>query len=261
MKENSIFFPVTVVIFLAVLLAYGVSWYAKESNDLSSKISKEQLASFTNNKVEYVEQFPVNGEEPLVSPVETRKAQAARYDNIGKAIKSLNIGNIAYATPEDLRLIGATNWSLTNTVANNLDFPQVIEVVFNNKDILDGFFSRQDVIDVLDNYISVTDLVENNSSEMVSLLEGEAFKGVLKNQELLTKLFNSELVQQILLSRSANYFLSNHDQAKKLIENNQTLKQLLKEENLKNVLLNNPLTKNFALAVFPKENQTEVQPK
>ena len=261
MKENSIFFPVTVVIFLAVLLAYGVSWYAKESNDLSSKISEEQLASFTNNKVEYVEQFPVKSEEPLVSPVQTRKPQSARYDNIGKAIKSLNISNIAYATPGDLRLIGATNWSLTNTVANNLDFPQVIEVVFNNKDILEGFFGRQDVTDVLDNYLSVTDLVENNSQEMVSLLEGEAFKGVLKNRELLAGLLKSELVQQILLSRSANYFLSNTDQAKKLIENNQTLAQLLKEENLKNVLLNNPSTKNFALAVFPKESQTEAQPK
>ncbi|MBQ2312743.1 MAG: hypothetical protein II183_01105, partial [Elusimicrobiaceae bacterium] len=64
MKENSIFFPLIVVVFLAVLLAYGVSWYAKESNDLSSKVSKEQLASFTNDKVEYVDQVLVGGEEP-----------------------------------------------------------------------------------------------------------------------------------------------------------------------------------------------------
>ena len=98
MKENSIFFPLIVVIFLAVLMAYGVSWYAKDSNDLSSKITKEQLASFTNDKVEYTEQYPINTEDSLLSPVETRQSQAARYDDIGQAIKSLNIGNIAYAT-------------------------------------------------------------------------------------------------------------------------------------------------------------------
>ncbi|MBO4707803.1 MAG: hypothetical protein J5594_04540 [Elusimicrobiaceae bacterium] len=254
MKENSIFFPVIVVMFLAVLLAYGVSWYAKESNNLSSKITKEQLASFTNDKVEYVEHFSVNNEEPLISPVETRQSQAARYDNVGQAIKSLNIGNIAYATPEELRLIGATNWSLTNTVANNLDFPQVIEVVFNNKDVLEGFFNRRDVSDILDNYLSVIDLVANNSPEIVPLIEGSAFKGVLKDPELLSKLVNSDLVQQILLSRSAGYFLSSPEQTKRLIKSNQTLAALLENQNLKTVLLNDPKTKQFALSVFSKEN-------
>ncbi len=250
MKENSIFFPLIVVIFLAVLITYGVSRYAKESGDLSSQITKEQLASFTNDKVEYVEHAPIGAEETFAAPVETRQTQAARYDDIGQAIKSLNIGNIAYASPEDLRLIGATNWSLNNTVANNLDFPQVIEVVFNNKDVMDGFFNREDVIDLLSNYLSVSDLVENNSPEMVSLIDGSAFKGVLKDSELLTKLFNSALVQQVLLSRSANYFLTNPDQAKKLIESNKTLAPLLKEENLKTVLLNDSKTKKFALSVF-----------
>ena len=237
-------------IFLAVLITYGVSRYAKNSSDLSSQITKEQLASFTNDKVEYVEHAPVGSEETFVAPVETRQPQAARYDDVGQAIKSLNIGNIAYASPEDLRLIGATNWSLNNTVENNLDFPQVLEVVFNNRDVMDGFFNRDDVMSVLGNYLTVSDLVENNSPEMVSLIEGNAFKGVLKNPELLTKLFNSKLVQQVLLSRSANYFLTNPNQAKKLIEGNKTLSPLLKEENLKAVLLDSPKTRNFALTVF-----------
>ena len=257
MKENSIFFPLIVVIFLAVLMAYGVSWYAKESNDLSSQISPEQLKSFTNPDVEYVEQPPVTTENNFVSPVETRQTQAARYDDVGQAIKSLNIGNIAYATPEDLRLVGATNWSLNNTVANNLDFPQVIEVVFNNKDVLEGFFSRKDVSEILNNYLSLSDLVQNNSPEMVSLIEGDAFKGVLKDQALLEKVFNSELVQNILLSRSASYYLSNPIQAKGLIENNQTLAPLLQNENLKTVLLKDPKTKRFALSVFPSGNQAK----
>ena len=250
MKENSIFFPLIVVIFLAVLMAYGVSWYAKESNDLSSQITKEQLASFTNSEVEYVEYAPVGSGESYVSPVETRQSQAARYDDVGQAIKTLNIGNIAYASPEDLRLIGGTNWSLTNTVAVNLDFPQVLEVVFNNKDVLEGFFMRRDVAELLNNYLSVSDVVGNNSAEMVSFIEGDAIKGVLKDKDLLEKLFNSALVQEVLLSRSANYFLTNPNQAKVLIENNKTLAPLLKNENLKNVLLSNPKTKQFALKVF-----------
>ena len=254
MKENSIFFPLIVVIFLAVLMDYGVSLYAKESNDLSSQISKEQLASFTNSEVEYVEQPPVSTEENFVSPVEIRQTQAPRYDDVGQAIKTLNIGNIAYASPEDLRLIGSTNWSLTNTVAVNLDFPQVLEVVFNNQDVLEGFFNRRDVTKLLNNYLFVSDLVGNSSPEMVSFMEGDALKGVLKDKELLSKLFNSTLIQQILLSRSANYFLTNPKQAKTLIENNKHLAPLLKNENLKQVLLTDNKTKQFALSVFPRDN-------
>ncbi len=251
MKENSIFFPVIVVVFLAVLITYGVSWYAKESNDLSSQISKEQLSSFTNNEIEYVELPPVGAEQNFVSPVETRQRQAARYDDIGQPIKSLNIGNIAYATAEELRLIGSTNWSLTNTVAANLNYPQVLEVVFNNNDVLEGFFSRKDVAGILDNYLTLTDLIENNSGEFVDLINSNAVKGVLKDKELLTKLFNSTLVQEILLSKSANYFLTNLQEAKELIQNNETLVPLLQNENLKEVLFADQKTNRFARVVFP----------
>ena len=254
MKENSITFPVIVVVFLAALMAYGVSWYAKNNSDLSSKITPEQLASFTAEDIEYVELPPLGSEELFVSPVELRQKQAARYDDIGQAVKSLNIGNIAAATPEDLRLIGETAWSLTNTVAANLKFPQIIELIFNNKNVLEGFFSREGVLELTNNYLTVTDLVVNNSPEVSDLIESNAFKGIIKDKELMTKILNSALIQEILLSRSGNYFLSNPMEAKKLIENNEILAPLLKEENLKNVLLSDPKTENFAIAVFPTQN-------
>ena len=250
MKENSIFFPVIVVIFLAVLIAYGVSWYAKQSNDLSSQISKDRLSSFTNENIDYVELPPVGAEQTFVSPVETRQKQAARYDDIGQAIKSLNIGNIAYATADDLRLIGATNWSLTNTVASNLNYPQVLEVVFNNKDVLTGFFGRKDVLDLLNNYLTLTDLIENNSQEVTDLVNSPAVKGVLQDKELLTELFNSALVQEILLSRTANYFLMNPKKSKELMTANETLAPLLQNENLKEVLSSNQKTNRFASVLF-----------
>ncbi|MBQ3933949.1 MAG: hypothetical protein II726_02020, partial [Elusimicrobiaceae bacterium] len=78
----------------------------------------------------------------------------------------------------------------------------------------------------------------------------EAVTGVLKDPELLSKVFNSALIQQVLLSRSANYFLANPSQAKALIEKNQILSNIAKNENLKTVLLNNQMTKQFALTVF-----------
>ena len=250
MKENSIFFPVIVVIFLAVLMVYGVSWYAKESNDLSSKISQEQLASFTNDKLEYEEQAPMVSENNFISPVETRQKQSARYDDIGQAIKSLNIGNIAYATSEDLRLVGATNWSLTNTVAENLNYPQVLEVVFNNKDVLEGFFGRKDVLELLNNHLTLTDLITNNSVELSDLINSNAVKSVLMDKDLLTKLFNSTLVQQILLSRTASYFLMNPKKTRELMNANEDLAPLLKNKNLKEVLSANEKTNKFAHAVF-----------
>lgn len=254
MKENSIIFPVIVVVFLAALMAYGVSWYAKSNNDLSAKISKEQLASFTAEDIEYVELPPVGSEEYFAAPVESRQTQAARYDNIGQAVKSLNIGNIATATPEDLYLIGETVWSLTNTVASNLNYPQVIEVVFNNQDVLKGFFSRQGVLDLANNYLNLTELIQNESKEISDLIDSRAFNGILKNKDLMEKLLNSALINELLLSRSANYFLTNPKESKKLIENNKTLAPLLKNENIKTVLLNNEKTKDFAKIVFAEQN-------
>ena len=254
MKENSIIFPVIVVVFLAALMAYGVSWYAKSNNDLSAKISKEQLASFTAEDIEYVELPPVGSEEYFAAPVESRQTQAARYDNIGQAVKSLNIGNIATATPEDLYLIGETVWSLTNTVASNLNYPQVIEVVFNNQDVLKGFFNRQGVLDLANNYLNLTELIQNESKEISDLIDSRAFNGILKNKDLMEKLLNSALINELLLSRSANYFLTNPKESKKLIENNKTLAPLLKNENIKTVLLNNEKTKDFAKIVFAEQN-------
>lgn len=250
MKENSIIFPVIVVVFLAALMAYGVSWYAKSNNDLSAEISKEQLASFTAEDIEYVELPPVGSEEYFAAPVESRQTQAARYDNIGQAVKSLNIGNIATATPEDLYLIGETVWSLTNTVASNLNYPQVIEVVFNNQDVLKGFFNRQGVLDLANNYLNLTELIQNESKEISDLIDSRAFNGILKNKDLMEKLLNSALINELLLSRSANYFLTNPKESKKLIENNKTLEPLLKNENIKTVLLNNEKTKDFAKVIF-----------
>ena len=254
MKENSIFFPLIVVIFLATLMAYGVSWYVKSNGDLSSAITQEQLASFTNENVEYVELPPVGADNIYSSPVESRQKQAVRYDNIGQAVKTLNIGNIATATPEDLHHIGETNWSLTNTVNANLDFPQVIEVVFNNRNVMDGFFSRKDVLNLTENYLNLIDLLDNDPKTVSGLIEGHAFKSVLQNQDLMAKLLDSALMQELLLSRTATYFLDNPDEAKRVIEKNEILAPLLKEEKLKSVLLNNPITQDFALEVFPPTN-------
>lgn len=254
MKENSIFFPLIVVICLATLMAYGVSWYVKNNSDLSSAITPEQLASFTNENIEYNELPPVGGDSIYASPVESRQKQAVRYDNIGQAVKTLNIGNIATATPEDLYLIGETNWSLTNTVNANLDFPQVIEVVFNNRNVMDGFFHRKDVLNLTENHLNLIDLLDNDPKAVSGFIEGHAFKGILKNKDLMAKLLDSTLMQELLLSKTATFFLDNPDEAKRVIEKNQILAPLLKEEALKSVLLNNPITQDFALEVFPPTN-------
>ena len=254
MKENSIFFPVIVVAFLAMLMAYGVSWYAKNSSDLSSAITKEQLASFTDESIEYVELPPVGSETAFAAPVESRQKRAARYDDIGQAVKSLNIGNIATATPDDLYLIGETSWSLTNTVNANLNYPQVIEVVFNNRNVLNGFFSREDVLNLTENYLNLTDLLDNDPKAVSGLIENRAFKGVLQNENLMAKLLDSALMQELLLTKTASHFLDSPEEAQRVIKNNEILAPLLNEEKLKTVLLENTVTHDFADIVFPKDN-------
>jgi hypothetical protein len=74
-------------------------------------------------------------------------------------------------------------------------------------------------------------------------------------------MLNSTLIQQVLLSRSATYYLTNPNQAKPFIEGNKTLAPLLKNENLKAVLLTDPKTKKFASTLFPKEIKQTTQKK
>lgn len=248
-KESSTGLHILAVVLLATVLAYGVSFYVKRASDLSRAITPEQLASFKLDSVEYKEHVLASKEEPVSSLVETQ-AQRARYNDVGAAIKSATINNITTLTEEDLTNIGATPWSLTNTIKNNLKYPQIIEVIFNNDNVVSAFLSRDDVFSVTDNYLTLVNLIRDNDTSINTFILDSSFQDTIKDDNILNAVASSSLMQQIILSRAGQYFLKNPEVSKTLIQNNKTLSPLLDNVNLKNAFLSNPATRDFGIKVF-----------
>ena len=88
-------------------------------------------------------------------------------------------------------------------------------------------------------------------------VENNVFMKPIGYAILIAKLLDSALIQELLLTRTATYFLDNPEEAQKVIESSEVLAPLLKEEKLKAVLLNNPITHDFATVVFPQTDQAK----
>lgn len=249
-KNNSLVFPIIVVIFLATVLAYLVSIYAKNRSDLSKSITPEQLASFTLDTVEYNPPVDLSKQMPSTLPVENKGSRTA-YANISN-IKVATIENITMLTAEDLQNIGATPWSLSNTIKENVEYPQVLEIVFNNQDVINAFLERKDIKPLLTDPNQIISLISSNDSSVVEFVQGVVFQMVINNEGLLFNLSNSALMQSVLNSPSSQYFLANPQEAGQLVKGNNALTSILTNENLKQLLFSNPNTNGLAKEIYSK---------
>ena len=241
------------VIGLAVFLLLPVLWYANRAKSPEKAITAEQLKSFQNDNLEFVEH-----DGPTLSDFDEgnvgREGQRSKWENTGHAIVSVNISNIVSLSKEDLQQVGATPFSLMNTVTNNLKAtpptPQVIEVVFDNEDVLKGFANRKSVKELAGNHLKLYEMVSSQDFEIERFVKSPAVQGVLNNERLLRSILNSKLFAYIFQTPTAKYYIANPLKAKQLIESNLVLAPYLKHEGLKKILSEIPATRKAAAQVF-----------
>ncbi len=237
------------VVGFALFLLLPVWWYSYKAKTPERALTKEQLDSFKSDKLEFVEHEETSYQD-LTQDVQMGGGMRAKFGNIGSDIVSVNINNIVMMTPDELKSVGATPFSLMNTVSNNLQTPQVIEVVFDNEDVLKGFASRGDVREMTSNYLKLYDLITSQSYALDNFLNNTAVQRVLNDERLLRSLSKSKIITYVLSGNTAKYFLSNPARTKKLIASNHTLAPYLDHKILKKILMELPTTKRAAMQIF-----------
>lgn len=238
------------VIGLALFLLLPVLWYANRANSPEKAITAEQLKSFQNDNLEFIEH---NG--PTLSDFDEgnvgRQGQRGKWENTGQAIVSVNINNIITLSKEELQQVGATPFSLMNTVMNNIkSTPQVIEVVFDNEDVLKGFANRKSVKELTGNHLKLYEMVSSQDFEIQRFVNSPAVQGVLNNERLLRSILKSKIFTYIFQTPSAKYYIANPAKAKQLIETNLVLTPYLQNQSLKKVLSEIPATRQAAAEIF-----------
>ena len=233
----------------ALLLLVPVLWYAKKAQSPELAITPEQLKSFESNTAEFIERDEISYQD-LAQSLPSGGGMRGKFSNVGSAIASVNIKNIIMMTPRDLENIGATPFALTNTVMTNLNTPQVIEVVFDNEDVLKGFSSRKDVYEMTSNYLKPYELISSQSFAVDKFVNSPAVQGVLKNENLLRSLMKSKLMAYIFASPTGQYYLKNPERTKQLLAANTVLAPYLKNQTLKQIFSEIPATKAAAAKVF-----------
>lgn len=238
------------VIVLALFLLLPVMWYANRANSPQKAITAEQLKSFQDDTLEYVEH---NG--PTFADFDEgnigNQGPRGKWRNTGGEIASVNINTLVNMSPEDLQTVGATPFSIMNTVMTNLNTtPQVIEIIFDNADVIKGFSGRKSVKDLTKDHLAIYNMVSSQDMAVDNFVNSPAVQGVLKNERLLRSLLKSKLFAYLFNTPAAKYYIANPDKARQLIQSNNTLAPYLKNQSLKKVLLEIPATRKASAQVF-----------
>lgn len=156
-------------------------------------------------------------------------------------LKTLNSGN--YNT------IGAAPWALTSNIAANLDSPDVIAYLLARKEMIEAFMARPDVSNLLNDPIELKLFVEDKAA-MDEFFQDETVRRVFADKELLRVFSASPFMRYMLDSRSGRYYRSHPQEAAKIINSNEYLRELKKNMPLRQAMLNNAYLKKAVPILF-----------
>ncbi len=244
-QESNNFFNIIILLFLALVIAYPVSLFIKNRSDLSKAITPEQREAFVST-----EDFSQNAQNNLIELEPGARVgegyHSVSYANDGNAIISVTINNVANLTKEEFAKVGSTPFSLLNSVHANIRTPQVLKVVFNDDIIVGAFFERESTNNLLNNPQLLLDMISRNDKEVSDFINHPAFQEALENKNVLNAIASSQMAARVLASPTGKFFLTNPDEIKRLINQNEDIKNLSKNENLRDLLLNFEPTKRAA---------------
>lgn len=245
-EQSNNFINILILIFLALILAYPVSLFIKNRSDLSAAITEEQKQGFVSDQ----EITPANLREPAVietgAGVQGGYKTGGRSTKYGSAIIRVTMNNVASLTNEQFYQVGFTPYSLLNTVGVNIKTPQVLQVVFNDPTIIQGFFDRETTQNIATDPHVLVEMIANHDKGITDFVNHKATTEALNSPQTLNVLAGSAFMANVLASPTAQFFLKNPLAAKELIAINEDLQVLASNENLRYLLLNFGPTKEAA---------------
>ncbi|MDR0645871.1 MAG: hypothetical protein LBG46_02535 [Elusimicrobiota bacterium] len=239
------------IVAVALLLIFPVYLYMRKATRIENSLSPKKLDSFKSDTAQII-----NPSRQFLPSANAGYAgidvgqRSVKYANTGSAILGVTAQTITQFTPEDFRKIGETPWSLTNTVAANRNFPSLVEVVFNNPNVVAGFLGRTTTQELLNSPDKITSIIQNNDSIIEQFFSSPAAVGTLGNENMMLAIAKSTLLSQIFSSKTGQYFIKNPRRARALAAGNKTLAPLLSNESVKKFLFAHPQTKAAAAEFY-----------
>jgi len=227
----------TIVAFLALLLLIPASYAIKKARSIDTTIPPDTLAGLKANvRVSHTQPGQATGMEIL-----TPGSRAPLYDNAGAALLIPVRANISTFGEKDFKFTGTAPWALLNTVAANINDPEMVRYIFNHRVVVDAFINRTDVKSLLDDPEALYNVVSDEAA--VSKFFGYAdMKSALSNPKIIDTVAKSMLMDAILQTPAAQYYLKNPKTAADIINKSETLSALKNNPNIADAVKTNRRT-------------------
>ncbi|MDR0291584.1 MAG: hypothetical protein LBI01_02175 [Elusimicrobium sp.] len=227
----------TLVAFLALLLAIPASYAVKKAKNIDTSIPPDVLAGLGANVPVSHDRQGQSGSIEILTP----GTRSTMYENAGSALLVPVRANISTFAEKDFQLVGEAPWTLLNTVAANINDPEIIRYVFNNKTVVNAFINRPDIQKLLGDSKALYNTASDESA--LAVFFGYAnMRAALNNPKVIDIVANSMLMDAVLQTPSAQYFIKNPKTGNDVINKSPILTALKKDANISAALKKHPRT-------------------
>jgi len=226
----------TLVAFFCLLLAIPASYAVKKAKNLDAAITPQTLAGLQAN-VPVSHAADQSGTVDILTP----GTRSTMYENAGTALLIPVRANINTFAPKDFQLVGEAPWALLNTVAANINDTEIIRYIFNNQTVVTAFINRPDIKQLLGDSKSLYKTAADENA-LATFFGYSDMRTALSNPKIIDIVANSMLMDAVLQTPAAQYFIKNPKAGNDIINKSPILTALKNDKNISAALKNHPRT-------------------
>lgn len=235
-KVSVVFGGITALVLLSLIFVLSAQ---KRADNITSSLDPNVLKNLQVNQV-----FNPNTGRRFIQISEGQE-RSVSVVQLGSTLPVISRNNYRALTPKNYRIIGEAPWALSINVSSNIDDPDLLRFLFNQKETTDAFVSRADVAPLLADPAALAKAAQDQKV-LNDFFAESAVQQVLASPELLNALAGSRLFSTLLISKAVKYYRDHPAEAAKLINSSPALAALKKNPNVRKAVQKNTYLKKIA---------------
>ena len=223
----------------------------KKAENLTPALDQKQIQGLTVQGQEF---SPTKGDVTYVKIHEGQDRNVA-VSNLGTTLPIISRFNYKSFTPLNYETIGAAPWALTMNFSSNMKDPELLRYLLANETMIKAFLNRSEVAPLLEDP-QMLEAFLADSQTLEEFFESETIKQILASEPMIDMLGKSRWVSYLLISKTGKYFRQHPDQAKRILDGNPYLKELLENAAIRKAVSENKYLKKAAPVLL----QTQATP-
>lgn len=241
---NSLIFIFAGCVIVGILITWMFVLHAKKrAENITAALDPQQVKG-----LHYETEFNPNKGVTYVQVTEGTDRNVA-VDTLGTTLPIISRFNYQAITPKNYGVIGMAPWALTENLAANLKDPDLVQYLFNRKEVGEAFISRADVAPLLEDPQLLAAFAQDNQT-LNNFFSSPIIQEILENEKMVRAIGNSRFMNYLLISQSAKYYRENPQEAVKLIEASPALSALRSNRNVQQVVRENRYLQPIALQLL-----------